>query len=130
MDEKLQSILDSVRITAAVVGDAVTDAAYDIGAGTAGLLSAGKMSVRLAGVEASVLTELRRVGEMVYATHTGTPTDTRTLLAKLREIDELKAEASLLRQEIARARGVPVCSSCGRIGEKGDRWCRDCGRAL
>ena len=34
---------------------------------------------------------LRQVGEMIYATHTGTPTESEVLLAKLQEIDALRA---------------------------------------
>ena len=130
MDEKLQNILDCVYRTAAVIGDAAADAAYDVSARAVELLSVGKLNVRLAEREADVLTELRHVGEMIYATHTGNPTDSEDLLAKLREIDELKAEIACLKQEIARAKGLPVCGSCGCVGVKGDLYCRDCGRSL
>ena len=34
------------------------------------------------------------------------------------------------KREIARAKRIPVCDVCGRIGEKGDLYCRDCGQPL
>lgn len=130
MDEKMQDILECVREKAGVVGNTVADAAYDISAKAMELLTAGRRNVRLAELEASVLTELRRVGEMIYATHTGNPTDSDVLLAKLREIDVLYHEIDALKRKAAAAKGFPVCGICGSVGEKGDLYCRDCGRQL
>lgn len=130
MDEKLQSILDCVRNTAAVITDTAADMAYGAGAAARELLSVGKMNARLAEKKAGVHTELRHVGEMIYATHTGNPTDSDTLLAKLREIDELHAEIAGLEREIAAAKGLPVCGACGNIGVKGDLFCRECGSKI
>ena len=130
MDEKMQEILERIRETADIVGTAAADAACDIGAKAMGLLTAGRRNVRLAELEASVRTELRRVGEMIYATHTGSPTDSDVLLAKLQEIDVLCHEIDALKREAAVYKGIPVCSVCGCVGEKGDLYCRDCGRQL
>ena len=130
MNEKLQSILDCVLRTAGAIGDAAMDAACDVGTRTAELLSAGKRNIRMAELEAAVEKELCCVGGMIYATHTGNPTDSEVLLAKLREIDELQAELTALKRENALAKNLPVCGVCGRIGEKGDLYCRDCGQPL
>lgn len=130
MDEKLQDILECVREKAAVVGNTAADAAYDLSAKAMELLTSGRRNVRLAELEASVLTELRHVGEMIYATHTGNPTDSDVLLVKLQEIDALYNEIDALRREAARAKGLPVCGVCGSVGQKGDLYCRDCGRQL
>lgn len=130
MDEKMQDILERVRETVAVVGNTAADAAYEISAKAMDCLTAGRRNVRLAELESSVLTELRHVGEMIYATHTGNPTDSDVLLAKLQEIDVLYDEIDALKREAAAAKGFPVCEICGSIGEKGDLYCRDCGRQL
>ncbi len=126
----MQDMLERVRETAAVVGNAAADAAYDISAKAMDLLAAGKRNVRLTELESSVLTELRHVGEMIYATHIGKPTDSEVLLAKLQEIDALYDEMNALKREAAAAKGLPVCGVCGRVGEKDDLYCRDCGRRL
>ena len=70
------------------------------------------------------------MGEMIDATHTGTPTANETLLEKLTEIDGIQAEIAQLEREIAVARGLPVCSVCGNVGEKGDLFCRECGHQI
>ncbi len=48
---------------------------------------------------------------MIYATHTGTLTESEVLLAKLQEIDGLRQQIDRLEREIARPsrrRGVPL----------------------
>ena len=130
MDEKIQEMLDCAKSQVTAAGTAAAAAACDLGNRAMDLLTVSRQSVRLAELESAVLTELRHVGEMIYATHTGTPTKSEVLLAKLREIDALYDEMNVLKREIARARRIPVCDVCGRIGEKGDLYCRDCGQPL
>ena len=70
---------------------------------------------------------LRELGELLYATHTGTPTDSELLLEKMREIDELKARLRELE-------GEPIihliCPRCGHEVQPEDVYCRDCGEKL
>lgn len=118
MDEKMQSILDDVKKTAA-----------DAGAKARELLSAGKANIRLAELNAEKLTALRQVGELVYATHTGSPTDSEVLLEKLLEIDGICAEMAALKAERGETERA-VCAVCGKAAKAGDRFCRECGSAL
>ena len=74
MNEKLQELLDSVQRTASQMGDVASDAAYGVGKKAEELLSVAKMNIRIAELKAQVNTSLREVGEMIYGTHTGTPT--------------------------------------------------------
>jgi len=130
MDQRLQEILSRVQQTASSAADAASDAAHSVGKKTSVLLCVGKMNVQLADLKNEVGAQLREVGEMVYATHTGDPTDSDVLLQKLQVIDGLNARISALSQEIARARGAAVCPRCGHIGEAGDVFCRSCGEKL
>lgn len=130
MDEKLQNLLDGVRETIVEFSGAAAVAAMDATARARDLLSVGKLNVCLTELETSVLTELRHVGEMIYATHTGKPTDSEVLLEKLREIDGLYEQIRCLKSEIAGAKGLPICGVCGNVGVKGDIYCRECGQKL
>ena len=67
---------------------------------------------------------------MIYATHTGTPTESEVLLAKLQEIDALRENIRQLEQEIARLQGGAVCPVCGAKAQRGDVFCRECGGKL
>ena len=117
MDEKLNELLNTVRRTAA-------GAAYGACRKTEELVSGLRLRQQIADLEREEEACLKEAGRMVYATHTGTPTPSETLLAKLREIDALEARLAPLRREDGR------CAACGAEIPEGDRFCRRCGRRL
>ena len=124
MNERLQELLDAVQRTASQVGGSAADAAYGMGKRAGELLS---VAMDLKG---AVSTALREVGEMIYATHTGTLTESEVLLAKLQEIDGLRQQIDRLEREIARLQGGAVCPFCGAAARSGDVFCRECGQKL
>ena len=127
MNERLQELLDAVQRTASQVGGSAADAAYGMGKRAGELLSVAKLNIRIMDLKGAVSTALREVGEMIYATHTGTPTDSDRLLEKMQEIDGLKARLRELE-------GEPIihliCPRCGHEVQPEDVYCRDCGEKL
>ena len=97
MNEKLQNLLELVRRTAWQAGDLAADAVYGAGQMADDLLSSAKLRVRAATVEGEINGKLAEVGEMVYATHTGTPTESEELLAKLQERGINSTQATISR---------------------------------
>ena len=83
MNERLHELLDAVQRTASQVGGSAADAAYGVGRRAGELLSVAKLNIRIMDLKGAVNTALREVGEMIYATHTGTLTESEVLLAKL-----------------------------------------------
>ena len=130
MNEKLYELLEKVQETAVQVGDTAADAAYGVGRKAEELLSVAKLNIRIASLRADVNVALREVGEMLYATHTGTPTDSEILLAKLEEIDGLNTQISGLEAQIGKERAAHTCSTCGAAAQDGDQFCRECGGKL
>lgn len=131
MNEKVQELLENVQRTACQVSDVAVDAAYGVGKKAGELLSVAKLNIRLVDLRSEVNLQLREVGEMVYATHTGTPTESETLLAKLQEIDGLKAQIAAVEAEIGRQHtAAGECPVCGTEPREGDQFCRECGEKL
>ena len=91
------------------------------------LTDAARRRLEIADLRAGIHTALRELGELLYATHTGAPTDSDTLLRKMEEIDALKARLRELE-------GDPVlhllCPRCGCEVQPEDVYCRDCGEKL
>ncbi|WP_295581290.1 zinc ribbon domain-containing protein [uncultured Oscillibacter sp.] len=130
MNEKLYDVLNKVQDTAVQVGGIAADAAYGVGRRAEELLSVAKLRVRVATLEGAVEGCMAEIGEMLYATHTGTPTDSEILLSKLEEIDGLKAQIAELQARIGREAERPACPTCGAAVRAEDRFCRECGGAL
>lgn len=129
MNERLYEILDTVQRTAVQVGDTAADVAYGVSKKAGELLSVAKLRVRIATLEGEVRNCLTEIGEMLYATHTGNPTDSEILQQKLEEIDSLKAEIAVLNEQIGREQ-TGHCTTCGASIQEGDTFCRECGGKL
>ena len=130
MNETLQELLYTIQRTAGQVSDTAADAAYGMGKKAEALLSTAKLNIRVVDLKSQISAQLKTVGEMIYATHTGTPTDSDDLLAKLQEIDELNARLAELNALLGRREEAARCSSCGAVNREGDQFCRECGTKL
>ena len=130
MNEKLASLLESVQRTAIQASDVAVDAAYSVGKAAGELLSVAKLNVRIMDRKAAVNAALKEIGEILYATHTGNPSDSEVLLAKLQEIDALKAEIAEMQARIKREEEQHTCRTCGSAVRDGAAFCGECGEKL
>lgn len=130
MNEKLAALLENVQRTAVQAGDVAVDAAYGVGKAAGELLSVAKLNIRIMDRKAAVNTALREVGELLYATHTGNPTDSEILIAKLQEIDGLKAEIAEMQAQIKKEEEKYTCATCGSKVQEGAAFCGECGDKL
>ena len=130
MNEKLTSLLETVRRTAVQAGDVAADAAYSAGKVAGELLVVAKLNVRIMERKAAVNAALKEVGEILYATHTGSPSDSEILLAKLQEIDVLKEEIAQMQAQIKKEEEAYACQTCGSTIREGAAFCGECGEKL
>lgn len=129
-EEKLYGLLDTLRTGAEAAGTLALGALGLACEGAEKAAEAVRLRCRAARVEGEMDEKLMEAGEMVYATHTGTPTESEELLEKLREIDDLKARLSELNEALGRKPEGGACPACGGAVEEGDRFCRSCGGKL
>ena len=129
MNEKIYEITEKVRQTATQAGDVAADVAYGVGLKATELLSVAKMNIRIVSLKNDVNNRFRELGELLYATHTGNPTESDVLLEKLQDIDALKAEIQALSAQVGREE-TAACPTCSAAVQEGDQFCRECGGAL
>ena len=87
-----------------------------------------RLKLHVMDLNAEIRAQLRTVGEMVYATHSGTPTDSGVLQEALERIDQLKKEVRRSEQALAALRGVQRCGACGASNAPSSVFCTSCGR--
>lgn len=131
MDEKIQDLLNAAQQHVDEMGAAACGLFSSAGQTANSLLALGKLNVSMAELKAKKSELLQQVGEMVYGTHTGEPTSSDALLAKLQEIDDVCRQIDGLTAEIARVRtGMGACPLCGANVNKNDKFCGFCGNKL
>ena len=128
--EKFYDLLDTLRTGAEAAGTLALGALGLACEGAEKAAEAVRLRCQAARVEGEVDGKLMEAGEMVYATHTGNPTESEELLEKLREIDELKARLAELNETLGRKPKVAACPGCGEPVEEGARYCPHCGEKL
>lgn len=124
--DQFDSLLETLRNGAYLAGTVALEAAGAVCGQAEKLAEAVKLRYQAARVEGEMDGKLMEAGEMVYATHTGTPTESEELLAKLQEIDGLKAQLA----ELNAAMGRRICAACGAEVRTEDVFCRECGEKL
>ena len=128
--EKLYDLLDTLRAGVETAGTLALGALGLACQGAERLAGGVKLRYEAARVEGEMDEKLMEAGEMVYATHTGSPTESQELLSKLQEIDALKARLADINDALGRQPQFPVCPTCGAAVRESDVFCRECGGKL
>ena len=127
MNQKLSELLASVQSTAVQVSDVAVDAVYGAGRKAGELVDAARVQLRIVDRKAEVNLVLRELGEILYATQVGEPSDSEIMLAKLQEIDALKAEIAELENRLGRKPAPAICETCGAEVQENAAFCGECG---
>ena len=130
MNEKLYELFETVQRTAVQAGSMASDAAYGVGKKAGELLSVAKLNIKIMELQRTVKQQMQELGELLYATHTGNPTDSEVLLAKLEEVDALYARIAELEEQIGKEAPAPTCDTCGAAVQEDALFCGECGEKL
>lgn len=95
-----------------------------------GAVRCARLRLRALELQGALRGQMRRIGELVYATHTGTPTPSDTLQAALEEADRLHEALDECQRALAEARGCAVCGLCGAENPRDSTHCARCGQPL
>ncbi|MCI8680473.1 MAG: zinc ribbon domain-containing protein [Oscillospiraceae bacterium] len=75
-------------------------------------------------------TQMQAVGELIYATHRGSPSNSDDVQEILEFVDSLYEEMEGHQQELKRLRGELLCAGCGAENESANLYCHNCGQPL
>ena len=123
MDQKVNDMLERMKIAAQQTAQAVGKAADVAGKKTNELVSTTKASLQIFDLNSEIDGLLKEIGRCVYMAHTGSEVHSEEIDAKYQEIARLKAE-------IEQQKATPHCPQCGKACAKGDAYCSACGHPI
>ena len=93
-------------------------------------LALTKLRGTIADLEDEIMLQMCTIGELVYATHRGTPSDSDHLQKILEYVDDLEDEIEGHEQQIKLLLGIIPCPVCGEDVAEDDVYCQKCGQPL
>ena len=128
--EQWSDLCRGTRKVAEDLGQAAWAGAWKVGQAAGSAARCARLGLRILELQSALRAQMRQIGELVYATHAGSPTPSATLQAALEEADRRKEEIEACQQALAALRGVAVCDMCGAENSAGSARCAQCGHPL
>lgn len=91
---------------------------------------AAKIQKRVKDLEEEIDLQLAEVGALVYATHTGTPSNTSEMQEILEYIDGLYEEIEGHERQLLLMQGYQFCPACDEANAPENAFCQECGKSL
>ncbi len=95
-----------------------------------GLKDAVQLRRAITDLQEEIDLQMQAVGEMVYSTHRGTPSDSAVMAQILEYVDSLYEDQETYRRQLRALQGARFCPDCGAENDKENAFCTQCGRAL
>lgn len=95
-----------------------------------GVKDAVQLRRAIADLQEEIDLQMQAVGEMVYATHQGTPSDSQVMAQILEYVDSLYEDQETYRRQLKALQGARFCPDCGAENEKDSAFCAQCGHPL
>ena len=126
----LNRLLRLTRETAAGAAEAARAGAAIVGQRAEETLACAKLRTTIQELREDIDRELRTAGQLVYATHQGSPSDSDALQAVLERLDALHRDLGDAERELKIHRGARFCEACGTENAAGSGYCQECGSPL
>ena len=89
-----------------------------------------KLSRAIRDLQEEIQLQMQTVGELIYATHRGTPSDSDDVQEVLEYVDGLYEELAGHQRQLKLLQGDLLCAACGAENEGGHVYCHNCGQPL
>jgi len=123
-------LLDQVKETAETVADKAQTGAAMVACKADDAIARARLQRRMKDLEEEIDLQLAEIGALVYATHTGTPSDSREMQEILTYIDGLYQELDAHERQLRMMQGFVYCPVCGAENPGANAFCQDCGKNL
>lgn len=127
MDDKVKELLEKLRTGAVNVGAAAGSTLREASARAGETIEITKLNMKIFDLNSEINQDMRKLGEIMYATHSGGVVNETELDALLCDVDDKRSEIKQYRERIRDMKKTTVCPMCGASCSRGDRFCRKCG---
>ena len=124
--EFINDLLTKTRRSAAAAGETPRSR---MAAAAGDAIACAKLRRTIDELEDEIALQMCAIGELVYATHCGTPSDSDEMQKILEYLDDLHDEVEAHEREIKLIRGSCLCEVCGAENTAA-AVCRSCGAPL
>ncbi len=123
-------LLHRTKVTAAGAAEAARTGAAIVGQKAEETLACAKLRASIRELKGEIDSQLRSAGELVYATHKGSPSDSDALQAILERLDALYRDLDDAQRELKILKGMVFCDACGAENAATNVYCQECGQPL
>lgn len=125
-----KKLLRRTKSTASDVAETARSGAAAVGQKAEDALVYAKLRRAVRDLEEEIALQMQAVGEMVYATHKGNPSDSEELQEILEYVDSLYEQIEGHQRQMKIMQGVLFCGACGAENAATNVYCQECGQPL
>jgi len=117
--EKVQTASDLAKTGAGLVEEK-----------TEALRARSRLEKEIHDLQEEIDLQMQAIGEVMYASHRGRPSDSDCIQKILEYVDGLYEQMEAHRQELEASQGMLICAACGAANDQGYVYCHNCGQPL
>lgn len=126
----LQDLLRQAKDAALDVAEAARAGVELAGRQAEAVSDRAKLRRAIRDLREEIALQMKEVGELLYATHRGSPSDSSDVQEILEYVDGLYEELEGHQQQLKILERRFLCEACGAENADGNMYCHNCGRPL